>query len=567
MMNLVDLQNKLRNLSQEQLVQQMQTPSGDVPQFLLLSEITRRQKMRDSFAQEQNEDQSSVAQDAIAAAGMPAEFAAQMAGSMAPQTNMQGNTGAMPQAQAVRAMAGGGIVALREGGEVRAPRTFVRDGMVFIVNERGEEVPWAPVSQVEGMDMPSPTYQPMGSVNPSFSEERSPRSALAASREPAAPYTPMLGDVDALFPTDPVADLPFAGALVPPSGPSRVADRLPLNQAAVAIPGIAPAPMSMPSVSDAVRALEEYYPGSGYADVMRGGPRMPPQSVSEVGSTVDSNVNPMLDFQENFNFDGDGGVSPGAMERIFGAPALERIGVGTTRTRMDDELAPGSAPLVDPQAAAAADIAATSDPTTTALGPLGPSGGGGGGGGGGIAALSGAAAPSSYEQQLLDMLGAREKRAEQDKWLSLAQFGLQLMSSKEPTLGGAIGEAGGPALESLRSGRQEYDADRLGLLNTLEQYRMGQAQFALSQQAAAARAAAGSRGGGGRPIPASVLTAVNRQIADLQEQLPMAMSNPAQRDAIEQEIKRLNAISNQVLSTYGLGLGVGQDAGYDLDFQ
>jgi hypothetical protein len=30
------------------------------------------------------------------------------------------------------------------------------------------------------------------------------------------------------------------------------------------------------SVSDAVRALEEYYPGSGYGDVMLGGPRMPP---------------------------------------------------------------------------------------------------------------------------------------------------------------------------------------------------------------------------------------------------------------------------------------------------
>jgi hypothetical protein len=116
----------------------------------------------------------------------------------------------------------------------------------------------------------------------------------------------------------------------------------------------------------------------------------------------------------------------------------------------------------------------------------------------------------------LDMLGAREKRAEQDKWLSLAQFGLQLMSSKEPTLGGAIGEAGGPALESLRSGRQEYDADRLGLLNTLEQYRMGQAQLALQQQAARARGAAGA-GGGFKPLPATYLSDLSDRFAREEE--------------------------------------------------
>jgi hypothetical protein len=46
MMNMIELQNKLKNFSQEQLVGMMQQPSGDAPQFMVLGEITRRQKMQ-----------------------------------------------------------------------------------------------------------------------------------------------------------------------------------------------------------------------------------------------------------------------------------------------------------------------------------------------------------------------------------------------------------------------------------------------------------------------------------------------------------------------------------------
>jgi hypothetical protein len=43
---------------------------------------------------------------------------------------------------------------------------------------------------------------------------------------------------------------------------------------------------------------------------------------------------------------------------------------------------------------------------------------------------------------------------EQDKWLALAQFGLGLMASQAPTLGGAIGEAGTAALGQFGQARQ-----------------------------------------------------------------------------------------------------------------
>jgi hypothetical protein len=49
---------------------------------------------------------------------------------------------------------------------------------------------------------------------------------------------------------------------------------------------------------------------------------------------------------------------------------------------------------------------------------------------------------------------------EQDKWLALAQAGLALMSSQQPTIGGAIGEAGLSGITALRQARTDRD-DRI----------------------------------------------------------------------------------------------------------
>lgn len=100
---------------------------------------------------------------------------------------------------------------------------------------------------------------------------------------------------------------------------------------------------------------------------------------------------------------------------------------------------------------------------------------------------------------MLGMLEAREKRATQDKWLALAQAGLALMSSDNPTFGGAIGEAGQQGLAALNAGRESADDDRFEMMKTLESWRQGQMELALKQQALAARA----RGGGGGGIGSS----------------------------------------------------------------
>lgn len=113
-MNLFELQERLKDFSKDQLVKEMQAPSGMAPQYLVLSELQRRGRMEQAFANEQNKQgpQSTVAEEAVAAAGVPQGGLAQMAQAMAPRTDVTQNTGAAP----VQGMAEGGVVRMQPGG-------------------------------------------------------------------------------------------------------------------------------------------------------------------------------------------------------------------------------------------------------------------------------------------------------------------------------------------------------------------------------------------------------------------------------------------------------------------
>jgi hypothetical protein len=139
MMNMIELQDKLKNFSQDQLVSMMQQPTGEAPQFMVLSEITRRQKMQKE-AESQQAPTQSVAQEAVTAAGVPQGGIADMARSLAPQTNVAQNTGVNPAAppqgmpmpsapqgpapmaaapQGIARMASGGVIKMQAAGKVQ----------------------------------------------------------------------------------------------------------------------------------------------------------------------------------------------------------------------------------------------------------------------------------------------------------------------------------------------------------------------------------------------------------------------------------------------------------------
>ena len=138
---------------------------------------------------------------------------------------------------------------------------------------------------------------------------------------------------------------------------------------------------------------------------------------------------------------------------------------------------------------------------------------------------------SSYEQELMSMLQNREKAAEQDKWLALAQVGLNLMSSTQPTLGGALGEAGLAGVEAARSARDQYDKDRLELMGALEQSRAARAKAAGS-----ASAGLGISAGTGR-----LLTQINSDIERLDTLIANAAIMPPTTPEGEMAIARAQA--------------------------
>lgn len=110
-MNVLDIQDKLKSLSQDQLTKEMQMPSGAVPQFLVLGELNRRQTMRQSM-QQQGAGSQTVAQEILNGAGVPAEGMSDMASSMAPKSSIAQNTGIGALPQAAPPEQGAGIAAL-----------------------------------------------------------------------------------------------------------------------------------------------------------------------------------------------------------------------------------------------------------------------------------------------------------------------------------------------------------------------------------------------------------------------------------------------------------------------
>lgn len=125
-MNIIELQDSLKDLPDSALMKEMQMPSGTAPQFLVLSELKRRKRMRDDFQRRQNADMKTVAEEVVTAAGAPQEGIMQVSRAMNPESSIAQNTGMdaavqMPATQAPQPeqpmmMADGGVVKMQQGG-------------------------------------------------------------------------------------------------------------------------------------------------------------------------------------------------------------------------------------------------------------------------------------------------------------------------------------------------------------------------------------------------------------------------------------------------------------------
>lgn len=448
MMNLFKLSETLKDFSKDQLVREMQMPSGNVPQYLVMSELQRRTRMEKEAATAEPPSQTTVAQDTVTAAGMPQGGVAQMAQALAPKTDMAANTGIaamQPQAAPTQRMQEGGVVRMQAGTAVGPNTTTYQDWLGMSRTER--ERAGLPTSTIGGQ-----LYFNRFGVGLGLND---PETGAPYGRRPTSSF----GSREVRSPDDARYD-PLPSSTSVPDAASLMADaRRRLENAGISSEQIDDwlaagvdlnYPLAQLPIGDAPADIEATRPENPFAEATAAaerafGPLEPPAGMTP-RPLAESRAALLPPPRE---FDGDG--EPGA---------------DTETPGMD-----------------------TGTPLTGAAEDLLPPGAGGAGGPGGAG----------------DLFGGLDSDYETDKWLALARFGLGLMSSREPTLGGAIGEAGAGALDSLSAARESF-RDR----------QMQQAELDLARQRLALEAAGGdSRGIGARDL----LGAYREQLGNIDTQL------------------------------------------------
>ena len=567
MMNVIEVQDTLKGMPMEQLIREVLMPSGQVPQFLVLSEITRRREMEKAYAQNQGQPQTTVAQDAVTGAGVPQEGIAGISRAMAPNTDMAQNTGAMPQAPVQQMASGGYVQKMNRGGiaDLAMPPLAggdfgrgARQGYLIFLDQMGlDDTPenerkyfdlvryqrksfaQRPPEGISAVSADVGAFLPSGGPQPSPVPLPQVMSGVAAQDMPVRPSAPP--SVDEMRQARQAAreDRLMAGR------PSRDQVKEEALRAADEAALAADRPIDVPSVYDAPMTTEELLAAS--AGLPPPASETPPVDEApaqgfegELGGAATSMYG---DTGEAFR-----GMLPGVAERIFGEEALRRAGFSTSVATAGDRLRMPEggieALLPPPEATPSAPPAAPpAAPTPTAPPVAGGAGVGGAGGGAGIAG-----AMSPFESEIANLLQQREKRAEQDKWLALAQVGLSLMGSRQPTFAGALGEAGAAGLAQFQQNRAQYDKDRLELLALQESTRLNRAKLA---------AAGASKA---RLLPDEALTAFDAQI----EAVTAALKDPTNPPTPDEKLRltaqledlraRATALQNAFFAQYGYAM-------------
>ena len=550
-MNIVEVQDNLKNFSQDQLINEINQPSGMVPQFLVLTELGRRNRIKQDMEGRQAQNQPTVAQEVVSAAGVPQGGIMDMARSMAPKSSIEQNDGVQmmqeggkPKNRMERLLAylrslgadeeeeikeatggksiaeiinfggdyrpvkkaDGGVVKMRTAGSptrevVLGGKRYVTDGSgrVFEAGRegsmrRGQEVTdpeivsavistgpnvktdvggianisanldtFSPVSSgIKSVNAPDPTFSMSTFMPPVASMEdeidkfkqlpqqplvKGPKNTLNLYDE--SDVGALSSMVDGIIGSDPTIDLSRPdGSMISPS-PRPEAGGI-TEGLYVQYPNQGQNPLDMESIAGSRRST------SGLPSI---------EAMENIGKLRSEQLN-NLDTTNNIpEFTSEVPVDRGAAGMLSARNSnLEALGdtftnLAAEQSLMDEGAKIAAAMDAEDKRLKPADKIDDSlfiDPTKK---PDDPS-----------------SKISALESEIANMLEDNKERAEQDKWLALANAGLALMSSSNPTFGGAIGEAGQAGLTALKESQDQYNEDKLSLL-------------ALQQRAEAARLA------------------------------------------------------------------------------
>jgi len=589
-MNIIEQTEALKDLPDQRLMQEMQAPTGFAPQFLVLSELKRRKRMRDEYQRQQSADMKTVAEETITAAGLPQGGIMQMSRAMNPNSSIAQNTGMdqAPQMQPTR-MADGGVVRMFDGGvsggtmssianlKANYPdvyRSAVEQGIVEEIagymQNVAQDVPYGldAFEDPRSFDfLKSMFTDPSNRVVTEKQreiEESQPERALQAridSRNALSRY----GENDPVFAEGSVAEYlrvtpeggfprasevyDISGTMVSPdvedyipqiSGEQSFVLQRPkgamLNQPSTK-GGDKPAAINEPStnastftqlidVRDPVppygglyserdrlmAAQDAFTQGIGslggpltqdeaYAAAARQRIESPistqveqPMLVDQMATASIEDESPMIaelarqaEIKRMMEINeipepspeagpissalvdlGEAGIEGLGSSFEAGVDALQSLTEGgdgmpepTPASALPEGFALGDGTTAEGASSFGELLKSSTDKDDTSTNPAGNKTTGG-------QKASATSSLGGIEGRIAKMLEDKEKSVQSDKWMALAQAGMALMSSKEPTLAGAIGEAGLVGVGALKKGKAQYEKDVLDLL-TLQQ--------------------------------------------------------------------------------------------------
>ena len=555
-MNIVEVQDNLKNFSQDQLINEMNQPSGIVPQFLVLTELKRRNRIKQDVEGQQAQNQPTVAQEVVSAAGVPQGGIMDMARSMAPKSSIEQNDGVQmmekggkpknrmdmllaylrslgaDEEEEVREATGGKSIAeminfggdfrpvekKADGGVVkmatagRATREIVYGGKRYVTDgsgrvfkaarrdsmRRGQEITnpdlkaailKIPVAQsdvggIGDISTNLDTLSPISSQidqSPDVSAESSFMNFMGSEAlnegMPVADTgsadmssvlnmtrgVPAMRDPAVI---DPRTGLPYdaLGSLTQQAEQARQADAQAAFDRSLPTPDELMVPFNnTPNIDFNNRygiGQDSPYPDLGEIDVANSSAFIEPGQFDTRPRDADGNLiesSSSIDLNKRYGIGQDlpyenkpeektetSKVPDNLLSNVNFSPDIPFLPSGSEDTP-DELMVPFNntpvTPVVDDD---------DDDGTRSKI--------------------------SAIESEIANMLSDNKEKAEQDKWLALANAGLALMSSSNPTLGGAIGEAGQAGLASFKESQDQYNEDKLSLL-------------ALQQRAEAARLA------------------------------------------------------------------------------
>ena len=545
-MNVLQIQDDLKNFSEEQLVKEMQQPSGNAPQFLVLSELNRRRRVKGEFAARQAQKAPTVAEEAVAAAGVPQAGMMGMSEAMAPASVDSGGIGSMmPKTMKM----GGEVDSYAEGGVIKAQSGRFFDAMgrptqelinAMIMQESGGDVKARGSLDEVGLSQirPSTAIMPGYGVKSMFPELESQigkGKKYATAQEAYLDNKEMVdarleeGDTSKDFMADLLTGYrkntdTDAGAIsaynVGLGGLKNIKNPADFSYFKDVVGKMSPVEYDATPIKSGIMSAE----AATDDDKKRADGRSGFDKFFNIIPTPDDSLSGFENMMETdpdkkflFGEKGIDMLKKQAKDRIErrNNPDIKRVDSRTGTQKLfniipepDDSLSGFETVYMGSPADATAKEKAETDAALTSAKKEAPD------------APEAKTQLTTLEQELLNRQKQLQKDRDFDRYMALAQAGLSIMSSDKPTLAGAIGEGGTAGLAAFREAQERYQEGLNDILNA--RVKLASKKSGLTQKEAI-----------------NAISAIDSNIATLRGKMASA-TDPAIIKEIQDEIAQFN---------------------------